>query len=109
LANLNYNKPYFSFGNNLFSNSTIKNAIQFTGNIYQYIDSTNFYQFNGEQGIAFYNWPNDSLLKNNLINKANSFALLKSDSCLKKKIQFYNSAMINNKMNISSIRINQKN
>lgn len=100
---LNYPKPYFSFGESLFNNTTQKNSISYSGNIYQYISSTFCYMFNGDAPVAFYNWQTDSLLSNNLYNSKMNMDMLQCDSLLKKKIQFFNQSMINNKMNIETI------
>lgn len=100
---LNYSKPYFSIGETLFNNTTQKSSISYYGNIYQYINSKFCYLFNGETPVAFYNWQTDSLLSNNLYHSKMNIDMLQCDSLLKKKIQFFNQSLINNKMNIETI------
>jgi hypothetical protein len=71
--------------------------------IYQYIDSTYCYQFNGEKGIGCYNWKKDKFLKKNLIkSRLEVEAIEARDLNLKKRIQTYNHTMLLNKMTTKS-------
>ncbi len=97
---MKYPEPYFSYGNNLLNTSKEKFAVTYNGGVYQYIDSSYCYHFNGERAIGLYNWRADtSLAKNLLLTKpVPDFHL--QDQQLKKMIQWYNSSMNNNKMYI---------
>ncbi len=59
---LYYPYPYFSLGNDLFGKSCKRFAINYNQGIYEYIDSSYCYQFNGEKEIGFYNWRQDDFL-----------------------------------------------
>jgi phosphoglycerol transferase MdoB-like AlkP superfamily enzyme len=96
---LNYPYPYFSMGKNLFKSEGPSYSINYRAGIYQYIDSTYCYQFNGEKGIGLYKWADDPLMKNNLFGKAamNS-TWIKYDTAIKKVAQIHNNAMVNNQL-----------
>ncbi|MFP5040159.1 LTA synthase family protein [Parasediminibacterium sp. JCM 36343] len=98
---LNYSKPYFSFGKDLLNNQYEHFSINYSGGIYQYIDNSWDYQFNGERGVGLYNWKADTACKNNLIeNAALADSLKLREANLKKMIQVFNNDMVNNKMQV---------
>ena len=103
LSLLNYPYPYYSIGTSLFAPVDKRFAITYTGGIYQYIDTSFFYQFNGQNAIDFYNWKSDTMLNNNLYHNQMTNTILHCDSSLKRMIQFFNHSMINNKMNVETI------
>ena len=108
LSLLDFNHPYYSIGTSLFEPAAKRFSINYNSGTYQYIDSTNCYEFNGQNGIAFYNWQSDSLLTNNLYHNEMNNSILHCDSSLKRMIQFFNYTMINNKMNVETIRPSTK-
>lgn len=96
---LNYPDPYFSLGNDLFGNTCRDFSVSYSSGIYQYIDSSYCYQFNGQKGIALFNWQADSSLSRNLLPDRSSAAIAyQQDENLKKMIQSFTSSMIGNKM-----------
>ncbi|WP_256011326.1 LTA synthase family protein [Desertivirga xinjiangensis] len=97
---LNYPHAYYSQGKDLFSDACANFAVNYNSGIYQYIDSTYCYQFDGQKMIVFYNWKNDSGFKKNLSTQKLSSEIKKSDAELKKFIQVFNGTMINNKMSL---------
>lgn len=99
---LNYPDSFFSQGKNLFSDACNNFAVNYNSGVYQYIDSTYCYQFDGQKQIGFYNWQNDQAFKKNLNSGNFSTEINKSDQNLKKFIQVFNNSMINNKMMIDS-------
>ncbi len=100
---MNYPKNYFSLGNDLFDSTAKKYSIDYNAGVYQYIDSSFCYQFNGRQPVALYNWKKDSLLTKNILNdEASLNRVQKCDTSLKKIIQLYNRCMINNHMFVNS-------
>ena len=93
LSLLNFPHNYFTIGKNLFEKENNFFSINYNAGIYEYIDTSYCYQFNGQQGIALFNWKKDSSFHFNLISKING------EDCsnnLKKMIQLFNYSMINN-------------
>ena len=97
LSYLNYDQPYFAFGNNLLNDSTDHFAVNSTGSYYQITMDDYFLQFNGTNKTRFFNFKEDILLQNNLAPQN----LPKMDSMTRKLkgfIQQYNNRMIDNKI-----------
>jgi phosphoglycerol transferase MdoB-like AlkP superfamily enzyme len=93
-----YNKPYYSFGEEVNKTNW---AMQFTSGFYQYISWPYVYQFDGKNGIGFFNLKQDSMMsKNELKNKKLEVQIINLDSNIKCKIQRYNFDLINNKTHI---------
>ena len=68
LAIFGYDKPYIAFGKNLLSQDTAANwAVNYINDIYQYVEDDLLLQFDGEKPIAVFNYVNDPLQKNNLL------------------------------------------
>ena len=98
---LNYNKDFFSFGNNVLDSTSATYAVNFTNDVYQIFQDDYLLQFDGNKTIAFYNYKTDSLLQNNLQKQPSE--VLKTfqtsmESKLKAIIQTYHHAMIANKL-----------
>ncbi len=97
LSYLNYDKPYFAFGNNLLNDSTNHFAIAYNGTYYTMAMGDYFLQFDDVNPIGFYNFKKDILLTKNLVSKN----LPEMDSITKVTkafIQQYNNRMIDNKI-----------
>lgn len=92
---LNYPHDFFSLGNNLFDKKSESFSINYNSGIYEYIDTSYCYQFNGIKGLSLFNWKKDTSFQNNIISKVNDEK--RSDN-LKKMIQLFNYSMINNKL-----------
>ncbi len=99
---LNYPHPYFSLGNDLFDSKSDRFSINYNAGVYQYIDSSCCYQFNGTHTVGLYNWRNDSLLNHNLLSSNISAEDKLRDRKLKEMIQLYNHSMTGNKMYASN-------
>ena len=101
---LGYNKPYLAFGKNLLTNSVTPNwSVNFCNDIYQYIEDDYILQFDGERTTALYNYINDPLLKNNLLNNSefrtqNSELIDHMTLRLKAIIQSYMQRMLENRL-----------
>jgi len=101
LSYLNYDEPYFAFGNNLLSDSTNHFAIAHSGTHYSIAMNDYFLQFDGSKTTGFYNFKDDILIRNNLISKH----LPEMDSIstiVKAFIQQYNNRMIDNKLRLDT-------
>lgn len=95
---LGYPHPFFSQGKNLFADACDNFAVNYNSGVYQYIDSTYCYQFDGQKQIGFYNWKTDAAFKKNLTAGEFSGKIENSAENLKKFIQTFNNSMISNKM-----------
>ena len=78
LGLLNYQKPFFSFGKDVFDNS--ENYVNYVfndrnGNSMYYLDDL-MIEYSGNQLIGIYEYKNDFSLKNNLIEKKEQFSQL---------------------------------
>ncbi|KAA6317750.1 Lipoteichoic acid synthase 1, partial [termite gut metagenome] len=70
LGYLGYDKPYVSFGCDLFNTSPEKTfAVNYLNGTYQYFKGNYLLQFNGEATTAIYQFKTDRLLKENLLGK----------------------------------------
>ena len=94
---INYPSSYFAFGNSVFDNTAEHFALTFNSDLFQLIEKNFVFQFNGDKAINLYNFSNDSLLKNNLINTEIGVAE-KMENKTKAIIQTYQQGLINNKM-----------
>ncbi len=96
LSILNYNKPVFSFGKNIFN----KNAISFGFNYfgaYQWIQDDYVLVFDGEKTSGFYNFAKDPQLKTNQIEKS-LVIQTKMELETKAFLQQYRNRMIDNRL-----------
>jgi phosphoglycerol transferase MdoB-like AlkP superfamily enzyme len=99
LGFLNYDEPWFSFGNNRFNTSEKPFVVNYFNGLYQFMEDGYLLQFDGKNAVGVYNYKDDITLKNNLLGK-NSLveaALLKR---LKAFIQQYNNRMVDNKLSV---------
>lgn len=108
LGQLGYQKPFYSLGNDLFSDNCPHAATFYKMGIYHHVDDQYYYQWNGEKGVGFYDWKQDKYLRKNLIKDTKfSDKIQKCDLDLKKVIQNYTNNMIQNKMNVASKTFHQ--
>jgi len=97
LSYLNYDKPFFAFGNDLLDDTINHFTISTSGGYYQMAMGDYFIQYNGTSTAGFYNFKEDDLLMNNLVEKK----IPEMDSLIQKVkafIQQYNNRMIDNKL-----------
>ena len=97
---LQYNKPFFSFGNSSFEDHDKEDgfAINYLNNIFQFISGDHLLQFDGEKTIGFYNYSTDSLLQHSLLQDSSfSGQILEMENKCKAVIQTYHSALIENR------------
>jgi phosphoglycerol transferase MdoB-like AlkP superfamily enzyme len=65
LGYLNYDKPFFAFGKNVFKKAPLNFAVNYDGG-YQWFNGPYLLQFDGQKTVGLYNYQKDKLLKNNL-------------------------------------------
>lgn len=99
LSYLNFDKPFVSFGHNLFEKNTNTFAVNYLNGIYQIVDGNFVLEFDGEKSLALYDVGNDPLTQNNLLKdfpeKVSELEVL-----VKAYIQQFNSRMIENRLTI---------
>jgi len=69
LSYINYDKPFVSFGNNLFDQSDDRFAIGYVNGNYQYVKGDTLIHFDGDQLKAVYDLSNDRMMTNNLLGQ----------------------------------------
>lgn len=98
LGFLNYNKPYFAFGFDIFHRQREKYfAVHYKNGFYQLLNDNYLLRFDGNNAIGLFDFKNNEKLTNNLMASNGS----KTDSlCQKAKafIQQYNNRMLDNKL-----------
>ncbi|MCF6359331.1 MAG: LTA synthase family protein [Cyclobacteriaceae bacterium] len=97
LSYLNYDEPYFAFGNDLLDSTANHFAVNSTSTYYQLVMDDYFMQFNGVDEPRFFNFKEDVFLSQNIASQH----LSKMDSMnqiLKAFMQQYNNRMIDNKI-----------
>jgi phosphoglycerol transferase MdoB-like AlkP superfamily enzyme len=99
LGYLNYEKPYFAFGQDIF-NTAIEDkfAVNYNNPRYQLIKNDYFLQFDGLQTNAVYNYKSDPLLRTNLAGKVKEQNEI--EATLKAIIQQYMVRMTGNKLTL---------
>ena len=111
---INYDKPYFAFGNSVFNKNSLptpysllptKFAISYLNNSYQLITIDYVLEFDGKNFNAIYDRKADPSLKHNLLSIGNSLGkrmdeIQYQENLMKAIIQTYNQRMIENKLTL---------
>jgi len=106
LSFLNYDKPFVSFGQNLFGNNPVTFAVNYLNGIYQMIRGDFVLEFDGEKSLALYNVANDILTQRNLLT-TNPGKVTELENQLKAYIQQFNNRMIENRLTPEDGKSNQ--
>ena len=102
LSYLNYNKPFFSLGNNIFGNEN-GFAINYNNDFQLIIDDkVIIYNETEEKITKVFDLYNDINLKDNILYKIDKSSLVKYENKIKSFIQTYNNRMINNTLSIEN-------
>lgn len=97
LGYLNFDKPYFAFGNDLISDPKKDNyAVNYSNQIYQILKDSLVLQFDGEKTKAVYNFKKDTFLTQNLIGQRPEQDTM--ENVIKANIQQYITRMIDNNL-----------
>lgn len=101
---IEYPLPYFSLGTSLIDTLSVREndlAITYNSGIYEAIQYPYCLIFNGEKSISLFDYHQDPTLKLNLISDEKYLAIAKKiEAIAKRKIQVFNTAMIENTMTI---------
>ena len=74
-------------------------VVYYLDNIYHYLNGDYYMAFDGKKAIGLYNFKEDELLQNNLLN-SNSTIATKMEQFIKAYVQSFNQRMIENKLTI---------
>lgn len=99
LSYLNYDKPYFAFGNNLFEQNDDNFVVTNNDGIYNFYFKNHLLFYDGNKSIGFYDYKADRFLKNNLLG-LNKTLEQQIEIKLKAFIQQFNNRMIDNQLSI---------
>jgi hypothetical protein len=95
---LNYDKPYFSFGFDIFHRQNDKYiVVNYKDGFYQLLKDKYLLRFDGQKAVSMFDFKNDEKLSNNLLttNKALADSLTLD---VKAFIQQYNNRMLDNRL-----------
>lgn len=92
---LKFDQPYNAFGQSAVDSSLTPFAINYSNELYQYLEGDYMLQFSGDHALSLFDFRKDHLLQNNLLNSQKT---LTDSLVLKVKAiaQRYNQAMIKN-------------
>jgi len=93
LTYLGYNKPFITFGSNLFNNQKPTYVLNYVGDTYQYMEGDMVIYFDGKKTVRAFNVTIDPALTNNLFGKVDISAM---ETRLKAILQQYNNRMMTN-------------
>ena len=97
LGYLNYDKPYFAYGQDIFSTQAAdKFVINYNNGIYQMLKGDFMQQFDGEKTKAVYNYKTDPMLRNDINGQAKEQN--ENEMLIKSVVQQYIVRMTENKL-----------
>nr|WP_319399162.1 sulfatase-like hydrolase/transferase [uncultured Carboxylicivirga sp.] len=71
LSYIGYNKPFVSFGNNIFDNKVQRYAIGYRSGTYQFLENDTIIHFDGNKLKAVYDIADDRMMTNNIVDQVN--------------------------------------
>jgi len=100
LGYLNYDKPYFAYGQDIFSTkATDKFVINYNNGMYQLLKGDFFLQFDGEKTKAVYNYKTDPMLRDNICGQIEDQR--ENEILIKSVIQQYITRMTEDRLRVS--------
>lgn len=96
LSYLNYNKPFFAFGENVFDPQRLNFSVYYNSG-YRWIENNYLLYFDGTKSKSLFDYKNDKLLEKNLLDAEPAIAEL-MERRLKAFIQQYNNRLIRNQL-----------
>ncbi|MDR1437171.1 MAG: LTA synthase family protein [Candidatus Symbiothrix sp.] len=101
LGYLNYDKPYFAFGQDFFhTREEDKFVTNYNNQLFQFFRGDYFLQFDGEKVKSVYNYKTDPLLQDNRVGKVEEQAGM--EEYLKAVIQQYLVRMAENRLTLAA-------
>ena len=99
LSYLNYDKPYFAYGQDIFTTKVAdKFVINYNNGIYQLLKGDFFQQFDGEKTKAVYNYKTDPMLRNNICGQVEGQG--ENEMLIKSVIQQYITRMMEDRLKL---------
>ncbi len=95
---LGYDKPFFAFGNSIFSNASPRFTINEINNRYEFLMNGYLLKTETTNITEFYNFAIDNQCSNNLLHTPADSSLKTTEPYFRAFIQLYNSTLIHNKM-----------
>ena len=100
LGYLNYDEPYFAYGQDIFSTKAAdKFVINYNNGMYQFLKGDFFQQFDGEKTKAVYNFKTDSMLRDNICGQIEGQN--ENEMLIKSVIQQYITRMTEDRLRVS--------
>lgn len=96
LSYLNYNKPFFAFGENVFNPQRLNFSVYYNSR-YRWIENNYLLYFDGKRSKSLFDYKNDKLLEKNLLDSEPEIAE-RMERHLKAFIQQYNNRLIRNQL-----------
>ncbi|MCF6360452.1 MAG: sulfatase-like hydrolase/transferase [Cyclobacteriaceae bacterium] len=101
LSYLNYDQPYFAFGEDMLNPKEDKFSISYYGNAFQLIMADWVLQYDLKQVVGLFNLKEDPTMKNNLAN-TNLEVQARMETKIKAVIQQYNNRMVDDKLTVET-------
>ncbi len=92
---LKVKQPFIAFGNNLFDAESKQFILNFSNEVYQFINDDKVIYFDGKKIVGLYLYKTDHYLKNNLLG---SLSHEQEEKLLKAVIQQFNNRMIEDRL-----------
>ena len=103
LAWLGYDEPFFAFGENVLTQTKQHPyAVCYNAPVFQIFSDSLLVQFDGEQVRGVYDYRNDRLVRNNLVQTIEPERIEPMTDYLKAFIQQYIHRMVNNELTVKS-------
>ena len=103
LAWLNYDEPYFAFGENVLTQTKQHPyAVCYNAPVYQIFSDSLLVQYDGENVTGVYDYRNDRYVKENLAKTIEPERIAPMLDYLKAFIQQYIHRMVNNELTVKS-------
>ena len=99
LNHLNVGQPFVAFGNNLFDAGSKEFVLNFSNEVYQFVNNDKVIYFDGKKIVGVYQYENDHYLQNNLLG---SLSFEEEAKLLKAVIQQFNNRMIEDRLTVGN-------
>ncbi len=94
---LNVSQPFVAFGNNLLQEGSKEFVLNYSNEVYQFINNDKVIYFDGKKIVGVYLYKTDHFLKNNLLG---SLPVEEEERLLKAVIQQFNNRMIEDRLTV---------
>lgn len=99
---LQYNEPYFTFGQSAFDTLGPRYGYMFAENLFQIMDEKFILLFDGKKSTALYNQEEDPMLQRNLLNQQPAI-VQRMERQLKAIIQQHHTRMVKNQLGLKEV------